>query len=83
MLVVIVFFLISFNLFAVHLFFISRVSGARFGKWRAPYAIDIVNGKPSELVIKEQAWGLARYAAICQVRSQLTVVYYSDTFSFR
>lgn len=48
--------------------------GARFGKWRAPYSIDIVNGKPSELVIKEQAWGLARYAAICQANGICPVV---------
>jgi len=48
--------------------------GARFGKWRAPYSIDIVNGKPSEIVIKEQAWGLARYAAICQANGICPVV---------
>lgn len=48
--------------------------GARFAKWRAPYTIDIKNGKPSELVIKEQAWGLARYAAICQANGLCPIV---------
>jgi len=48
--------------------------GARFAKWRAPYTIDTVNGKPSELVMKEQAWGLARYAAICQANGLVPIV---------
>lgn len=50
-------------------------AGARFAKWRAAYSIDTANGKPSELIVKEQAWGLARYAAICQVR------YFHSSFS--
>jgi len=48
--------------------------GARFGKWRAPYAIDLSKGKPSELLIKEQAWGLARYAAVCQANGICPIV---------
>lgn len=42
-------------------------AGARFAKWRAAFTIDLSNGKPSELCVREQAWGLGRYAAICQV----------------
>jgi fructose-bisphosphate aldolase, class I len=38
--------------------------GARFAKWRT--VVSIPNG-PSELAVKEAAWGLARYAAISQV----------------
>jgi fructose-bisphosphate aldolase class I len=49
-------------------------AGARFAKWRAAYAIDLSTGKPSELVVKEQAWGLARYAAICQANGLVPVV---------
>ncbi|GFY94458.1 fructose-bisphosphate aldolase 2 [Actinidia rufa] len=37
--------------------------GARFAKWRT--VVSIPNG-PSALAVKEAAWGLARYAAICQ-----------------
>ncbi|VAI03499.1 unnamed protein product [Triticum turgidum subsp. durum] len=37
--------------------------GARFAKWRT--VVSIPNG-PSELAVKEAAWGLARYAAISQ-----------------
>jgi len=39
-------------------------AGARFAKWRT--VVSIPNG-PSELAVKEAAWGLARYAAISQV----------------
>merc|ERR1712137_1315625 len=38
--------------------------GARFAKWRA--VLKIGNGCPSLISIKENADGLARYAAICQ-----------------
>uniref|UniRef100_A0A7I4FEV3 Fructose-bisphosphate aldolase n=1 Tax=Physcomitrium patens TaxID=3218 RepID=A0A7I4FEV3_PHYPA len=37
--------------------------GARFAKWRT--VVSIPNG-PSELAVTEAAWGLARYASICQ-----------------
>jgi len=47
-------------------------AGARFAKWRAAYTIGA--GKPSELVVKEQAWGLARYAAICQANGLVPIV---------
>jgi fructose-bisphosphate aldolase class I len=39
--------------------------GCRFAKWRAVLKIDVKTGCPSNLAIKENAWGLARYAAIC------------------
>lgn len=48
--------------------------GARFAKWRAAYRIDVKNGKPSSLLIKEQAWGLARYAATCQANGLCPIV---------
>lgn len=41
-------------------------AGARFAKWRAVLKIDKELGLPSALAIQENAWGLARYAAICQ-----------------
>jgi len=47
-------------------------AGARFAKWRAAYTIG--PNKPSELLIQEQAWGLARYAAICQANGLVPVV---------
>jgi len=49
-------------------------AGARFAKWRAAYRIDVATGKPSSLMIKEQAWGLARYAAICQANGLAPIV---------
>ncbi|PIA55984.1 hypothetical protein AQUCO_00700359v1 [Aquilegia coerulea] len=45
--------------------------GARFCKWRT--VVSIPNG-PSALAVKEAAWGLARYAAISQVR----IIYHSN-----
>jgi len=47
-------------------------AGARFAKWRAAYTIGA--GKPSELVVREQAWGLARYAATCQANGLVPIV---------
>lgn len=38
--------------------------GCRFAKWRS--VLKIGDGSPTELAIYENAWGLARYAAICQ-----------------
>jgi len=49
-------------------------AGVRFAKWRAPYEIDLANGKPSELVVKEQAWSLGRYAVICQANGLVPIV---------
>jgi len=47
-------------------------SGARFAKWRA--VLKISAGCPSELAIKENAEGLARYAAICQDNGLVPIV---------
>eukprot|EP00899_Mesostigma_viride_P020123 jgi/Mesvir1/28111/Mv04694-RA.1 len=46
--------------------------GARFAKWRAVLKIDA--GCPSELSIHENAYGLARYAAICQENGLVPIV---------
>jgi len=47
-------------------------AGARFCKWRAVLVIQ--NGYISESAIKENAWGLARYAAICQNKGLVPIV---------
>jgi fructose-bisphosphate aldolase class I len=39
--------------------------GARFAKWRAVLQIT-ADGCPTDLAIRENAWGLARYARTCQ-----------------
>lgn len=46
--------------------------GCRFAKWRA--VIRIVKGGPSNLAIAENAWGLARYAKICQSNGLVPIV---------
>jgi len=46
--------------------------GARFAKWRA--VLKIGNGCPSVISIKENANGLARYAAICQDNGLVPIV---------
>ena len=47
-------------------------AGIRFAKWRA--VLKIGDGAPSDLAIKENAWGLARYAAICQDNGLVPIV---------
>jgi len=47
--------------------------GCRFAKWRAVLKIT-ADGCPSELAIQENAWGLARYAAICQANGLVPIV---------
>ncbi|KAL5074914.1 hypothetical protein RYX36_013898 [Vicia faba] len=47
------------------------IRGARFAKWRT--VVSIPSG-PSALVIKEAAWGLARYAAISQDNGLVPIV---------
>lgn len=49
-------------------------AGARFAKWRAVLVIDTEHGKPSDLSIHETAWGLARYASICQQHRLVPIV---------
>jgi fructose-bisphosphate aldolase class 1 len=46
--------------------------GARFAKWRA--VIEIGKLKPSPLAIFENAYGLARYASICQANGLVPIV---------
>jgi fructose-bisphosphate aldolase class I len=46
--------------------------GCRFAKWRN--TIKIAAGCPTELAIKEVAWALARYAAICQDNGLVPIV---------
>jgi len=46
--------------------------GARFAKWRT--AVRIQEGGPSDLAVKEAAWGLARYARICQEAGLVPIV---------
>lgn len=46
--------------------------GCRFAKWRA--VLKIGNGCPSEQAILENAWVLARYAAICQENGLVPIV---------
>jgi len=47
-------------------------AGARFAKWRA--VLKIGKNEPSALAIQENAWGLARYAAICQENGLVPIV---------
>ncbi len=49
-----------------------KKKGACFAKWRAVYAIS--EKTPSMLVIKTNAEGLARYAALCQVNGIVPIV---------
>lgn len=48
--------------------------GCRFAKWRAVLKIDNKTGCPSDLAIQENAWGLARYASICQDNGLVPIV---------
>lgn len=47
-------------------------AGARFAKWRA--VLRLGDGLPSELAVRENAYGLARYAAICQANGLVPIV---------
>ncbi len=47
--------------------------GARFAKWRAVLQIT-ADGCPTEIAIKENAWGLARYARICQESGLVPII---------
>jgi fructose-bisphosphate aldolase class I len=47
--------------------------GARFAKWRAVLRISDA-GAPSELCLRENAWGLARYARTCQEEGLAPIV---------
>ena len=47
--------------------------GARFAKWRAVLQIS-ASGCPSELAVRENAWGLARYARTVQEQGLVPIV---------
>jgi fructose-bisphosphate aldolase class I len=47
--------------------------GARFAKWRAVLQIS-AHGAPSELAVRENAWGLARYARTVQEQGLVPIV---------
>ena len=47
-------------------------AGARFAKWRA--VISVGKNGPSESAVRETAWGLARYAGICQANGLVPIV---------
>jgi len=47
--------------------------GARFAKWRAVLRIT-AEGAPSELAVRENAWGLARYARTVQEEGLVPIV---------
>lgn len=47
-------------------------AGARFAKWRA--VLKIGPNEPSELAVHENAYGLARYALICQQNGLVPIV---------
>lgn len=47
--------------------------GARFAKWRAVLTIT-AEGAPSELAVRENAWGLARYARSVQEQGLVPIV---------
>ena len=49
-----------------------RDLGARFAKWRAVYTI--TDSLPSETVLRQNAEGLARYAALCQHNGIVPIV---------
>ena len=48
-------------------------AGARFAKWRAVLQIS-AGGCPSELAVRENAWGLARYARTVQEQGLVPIV---------
>ena len=51
----------------------SYSAGARFAKWRAVLRIS-GDGCPSELAVRENAWGLARYARTVQEQGLVPIV---------
>ncbi|CAN6201153.1 unnamed protein product [Urochloa humidicola] len=49
-------------------------AGARFAKWRAVLRLGGAGEPPSELAVRQNAEGLARYAAICQENGLVPIV---------
>jgi len=52
----------------------AYAQGARFAKWRTAIRIDEEKGHPSNLAMTEAAWGLARYARVCQETGLVPIV---------
>jgi fructose-bisphosphate aldolase class I len=52
----------------------SYEQGARFAKWSTAVRIDTSKNFPSALAVQEAAWGLARYARICQSAGLVPIV---------
>jgi len=52
----------------------AYAQGARFAKWRTAIRIDEEKNLPSDLAMKEAAWGLARYARVCQETGLVPIV---------
>jgi len=53
---------------------LAYARGARFAKWRTAVRIDTTKNLPSDLAVKEAAWGLARYARVCQETGLVPIV---------
>ena len=53
---------------------LAYARGARFAKWRTAVRIDEEKNLPSSLAMKEAAWGLARYARVCQETGLVPIV---------
>jgi len=53
---------------------LAYARGARFAKWRTAVRIDEAKGLPTPLAMKEAAWGLARYARVCQETGLVPIV---------
>jgi len=52
----------------------AYAQGARFAKWRTAIRIDEEKGFPTNLAMTEAAWGLARYARVCQETGLVPIV---------
>jgi len=53
---------------------LAYARGARFAKWRTAVRIDEEKNLPTPLAMKEAAWGLARYARVCQETGLVPIV---------
>lgn len=53
---------------------LAYARGARFAKWRTAVRIDTEKNLPTDLAVKEAAWGLARYARVCQDTGLVPIV---------
>jgi len=53
---------------------LAYAKGARFAKWRTAVRINTEKNLPTDLAVKEAAWGLARYARVCQETGLVPIV---------